>query len=329
MITQSTHNQTPVTVIIHTKNSAKTLADTLLSVQWAKEIIVMDMHSTDTTVAIAKSYNAKIFYFDDVGYVEPARNEAISKATQPWICIVDSDEVIPEMLAEKLQALANGDATADAYFIARKNRVFGGWLRSAGWWPDYQLRFFTKGSVVWSDAIHSSPTIDGTVDYLPESEELALDHNNYPTVESFIERLNRYTSHEVVTRLEKTSKQSSKSEKVAPIAPVTELTLLTSWKNELFSRLFKLNGIDAGVRGVGVSYLQAMYELVVQLKIWETQHSAKPDQTTFLKKHKKQETIQFFTEFQKELHYWIADWHINHNSGVSQFIWKIRRKFRV
>ncbi len=329
MTATSTSTKAPISVIIHTKNSEKTLADTLLSVQWAKEIIVMDMHSTDTTVAIAKSYKAQIFYFDDVGYVEPARNAAISKATQEWICIVDSDEVIPDLLAQKLQALASNDATADAYFIARKNRVFGGWLRSAGWWPDYQLRFFRKGSVVWSDAIHSSPAIDGSVDYLPESEELALDHNNYPTIESFIERLNRYTSHEVVTRLEKAAKQTTKSGKKGDLAPITEQTLLTSWKNELFSRLFKLGGIDAGVRGVGVSWLQAMYELVVQLKIWEDQQKNSHEQSAQQTIKNQQEVIQFFSDFQKDARYWIADCQVNHTSGLQQFIWRMRRKFRV
>lgn len=297
----------PITVIIHTKNSALTLADTLMSVSWASEILVMDMHSTDETIAIAKAYNAHIHYFPDVGYVEPARNAAITLAKNPWICIVDSDETISSELALKLQTLSQGDATADAYFIPRKNMVFGGWLREAGWWPDYQLRFFRKGTVTWSDSIHSSPKIDGDIDYLPEAEQLAIEHANYPTVNSFIERLNRYTTHEVSSRKTKTH--------------LDENELLTSWKNELFSRLFKLKGVNAGVRGVGVSMLQAMYELVVQLKIWEN-NTSREDQDP-------QKVFEFFRSFRSELLYWIADWHVQRTSGISKIIWQIRRKFRI
>lgn len=322
----------PVSVIIHTKNSAQTLADTLMSVAWASEIIVMDMHSTDETISIAKAYNAKIHYFPDVGYVEPARNAAIALAKHSWICIVDSDEVISNELAVKLQSLSQGDATADAYFIPRKNMVFGGWLREAGWWPDYQLRFFRKGKVSWSDVIHSRPTIDGDVDYLPEAEQVAIEHANYPSVSSFIERLNRYTTHEVTTR--------------TVTAHLDENELLTSWKNELFSRLFKLKGMNAGVRGVGVCMLQAMYELVVQLKMWEQHQAVGSNQVGKMQPGHKysdesqtnsnsaqdpdpQKVLAFFQTFRSELQYWIADWHVRRTSGLSKIFWQFRRKFRI
>ena len=72
-----------ISVVINTKNTEKTLAAALKSVvHVADEIIVVDMHSTDETVAIAKKYTSKIFQYKDVGYVEPARNFAIQKATQ-------------------------------------------------------------------------------------------------------------------------------------------------------------------------------------------------------------------------------------------------------
>ena len=297
-----------ITVIIHTKNSANTLQRTLDSVSWATEVLVVDMHSTDETLQIAKKNKVRIETVPDYGYVEPARNAAINMAKSGWICIVDSDEVISEKLATKLQQLAQGDATADAYWIARKNIVFGGWLHSAGWWPDYQLRFFKKGTVGWPEKIHATPKIDGTIDYLTDSEDLAIEHFNYPDVASFLERLNRYTTHEVSDRQKK---------------DVSQETLVNAWSNEFFSRVFVHKGIDGGVRGLGISWLQAMYELVVQLKMWEQQQNTEHPNT------RSEEGIKAIEKFSRDLNYWIADYKIRQSSGLTQLVWRVRRTLKV
>jgi len=297
-----------ISVIIHTKNSQDTVADTLESVTWADEILVVDMHSTDKTVAIANKFGAKVITVDDVGYVEPARNTALKQATFPWICIVDSDEVVPTTLAKHMQTLASGSASADAYLIPRKNMVFGGWLSTGGWWPDYQLRFFKKGIVNWPEHIHSQPKIDGTVANLEAKQEFALVHANYPSVSSFLQRLDRYTTHEVTSRSQ--SKQNTQP-------------MVTHWSNELFRRLFALKGIEGGTRGVGVSFLQAMYEMVVVLKTWEKNEFATKSNDT------QQETIKQLSQFRSDLQYWIADWHVKNSSGLNQIWWRIRRSFKL
>jgi glycosyltransferase involved in cell wall biosynthesis len=299
-----------ISVIIHTKNSEQTLSDTLTSVAWADEILVVDMHSTDNTVAIAKKSDAKVITVDDVGYVEPARNTALQQAKFPWICIVDSDETVPKALAKHLQSLASGAATADAYLVPRKNNVFGGWLTTGGWWPDYQLRFFKKGTVNWPAQIHSQPKIDGTVANLPAKEEFALDHANYPSVSSFLQRLDRYTTHEIDSRTQPKSSQNSQS-------------LIRNWSNELFRRLFALKGIEGGTRGVGVSFLQAMYEMVVLLKTWEKNEYAHTENDT------EQKTIEQLSQFKSDLQYWIADWHVKNSSGITHIWWRIRRSFKL
>lgn len=303
------------TVLIHTKNSETTLAATLKSVTWADEILVIDMHSTDKTVALAKKHGATVITVDDVGYVEPARNTALKAAKFPWILIVDSDETVSHTLAKHLQSLASGAATADAYLIPRKNFVFGDWLSTGGWWPDYQLRFFKKGIVNWPEQIHSQPKIDGSVEQLPLKEELAIEHANYPTVSSFLERLDRYTTHEVHSRSKTNTSQIANSE--------ASEALVTNWSNELFRRLFAFNGIKGGTRGVGVSFLQAMYEFVVVLKSWEK--NGYKESTTNTEK----QTIAQLGKFKSDLQYWIADWHVKNTSGIPQLWWRMRRSFKL
>lgn len=299
-------NQT-ISVVINTKNAAKTLAQALESVVWATETIVMDMKSSDNTTSIAEKFAANVFTHPDVGYVEPARNAALEKASGDWILVLDADEEVPETLATRLQQLAQGDATADAYYLPRKNIVFSTWYQYAGWWPDYQMRFFKKGVVNWPAEIHQQPHITGTTDYLAPQEHNAITHHNYQTIEQFLSRLNRYTSHEVSAR----DRQKT-----------TTLSVVSNFSNELLSRMFKHKGIDGGIHGVGISYLQAMYELVVSLKIWE--------ETGFdLTKNDQNLTIHELRTFQRSLNYWIADWKANHSSGLIKIYWLVRKKLKI
>lgn len=296
-----------LSVVINTKNAATTLKATLDSVEFADEIVVVDMQSTDATVAIAREVTSRIFSVKDVGYVEPARNTAINKASGDWILIVDADEEVPPSLRRHILELIQDESAAEAYFIPRKNIVFGTWYHYAGWWPDYQLRLFQKGAVRWSSKIHQQPETSKPPKYLPAKEELALIHHNYQTVEQFIDRLNRYTTHEAANR--------------QPAELGTE-ALVRGFSQELLSRLFKHQGIDGGMHGVSLSFLQAMYEMTVVAKQWQAVGfpTTKRDQA---------KTLEALKALQQDLSYWMADWHVHHTSGVSQLAWRIRRRLRV
>ena len=117
-----------ISVVINTRNEEKNLPRCLASVKGlADEIVVTDMESIDKTVEIAKKAGAKVFKHKQTGYVEPARNYAISKATGEWILILDADEETPPSLVKKLKQLVK-TGKADYYRLPRKNIVFGRWL---------------------------------------------------------------------------------------------------------------------------------------------------------------------------------------------------------
>lgn len=297
-----------LSVVINTKNAATTLKRTLKSVRFADEVVIVDMQSTDATLAIAQEVTDRIFSVKDVGYVEPARNTALSKATGDWILLVDADEEVPETLRDYLFERMEQPDSAEAYYLPRKNIVFGTWYHYAGWWPDYQLRFFKRGTVTWPTKIHAQPETTSKPEYVPAKEELALVHHNYQTVEQFIDRLNRYTTHEAANRRSTGTPQSSQ--------------LIRAFHQELLSRLFRHQGIDGGMHGVSLSFLQAMYELVVVAKQWQ---AAGFRPTT----NDQGATLEALKSFQQDLSYWMADWQVHHTSGVEQLIWRIRRRFRI
>jgi glycosyltransferase involved in cell wall biosynthesis len=301
-----------LSVVINTKNSERTLKLALDSVQFASEIIVMDMHSTDDTIKIAEKAKAKIFTHPDVGYVEPARNAAIAKASNDWVFILDADEVVPEKLAHTLQEIANSSETADAYWVPRHNKVFGEYLNHTGWWPDYQLRLFKKGAVKWSDEIHQPPMVTGKQEHLPVDTELAIQHDNYPTVEEFVSRMNNYTTVE------------SKQAKHTALANASAADVIKLFSDEFLSRFFAHKGYKDGKRGTMLSLLQAMYPIMTAAKVWQdngyTSESEKEGDTSLV--------IDELEKFSQSLQFWINDYKGSKLAGWKRLMWKLHNKIR-
>lgn len=295
--------QLPISVIINTKNSHKYLERCLKSAAFSDDIVVVDMNSQDDTIEIAKKFTNRIFSFDDVGYVEPARNFAIAKAKHDWIFVLDADEEISTELKNQLEDLIS--SKVEVYDVPRKNIVFDKWLQHAGWWPDYQRRFFKKGHVVWQDKIHSIPTVTGQIKKLPPLAKNAIIHHNYQTIEQYIDRLNKYTSIESLqNKLESTDQAKIIREAFA----------------ELFRRYFKEEGFKDNVHGLSVSMLQVFYQVVKQLKIWQSQgfqdmSDSVSDQLSMII---------------KEFKYWYAYYRQKSTKNpFAKLYWKFRMHFKI
>lgn len=302
-----------LSVVINTKNSARTLAQTIESVKaHVAEVIVVDMKSTDDTVQLAKKLGATVFtYKEDVGYVEPARNFAISKSPTEWVLLLDSDETMPLTAWPAIaKAIEVADVPVAGYFLARQNWIFGAWVKSAGWWPDYNLRLFRREAVVWPETIHAVPFITGTTEQFPAKEELSIIHQNYPNVEDFLERLNRYTTKEITPHAQR---------------DVSGASLVNVVAAEWLRRLFADKGIEGGAHGVALSLLQCFYQLSTELKFWQVKGFPESESPVAAA----ESTIRSIQQFQRDLNYWIADYQVQRTTGFRQWVWRMRRKFSI
>ena len=295
-----------ISVVINTLNEEKKIGRAIDSAKgFADEVIVVDMHSTDKTCETAEEMGAKVFMHERTGYVEPARNFAISKASNPWIFILDADEEIPPGLkTEILKIMKNTEA--DYYRIPRKNIIFGKWIKHARWWPDMNIRFFKKGYVSWNEVIHAVPMTQGVGADIEAKENLAIIHHNYDSVDSYISRMNNYTTYHAKIKIDEGYKFSWKDVVIKPMG-------------EFLSRYFYGQGYKDGLHGLALSLLQAFSELSVYLKIWQNENFEE-------KNLKLNEVTALFREQEKEIHYWEADSSVKEDGS---FYGKIRRRLKI
>jgi glycosyltransferase involved in cell wall biosynthesis len=129
-----------ISILILTCNEAANLPACLAALQWTDDILVVDSHSTDNTVAVARAAGARVLQNRFVNFAEQ-RNFGIEHGglKHEWVLHLDADEVVgPEFVAEMLQAIQTGDL--DAYRVPSKMIFQGRWLKHSGMYPTYQVR---------------------------------------------------------------------------------------------------------------------------------------------------------------------------------------------
>ena len=194
----------PVSVLVPIKNEAANLPRCLACVQWADEIFVVDSQSTDGSAEIAQRHGAKVVQFDFKGTWPKKKNWALRNLPfkNEWVLILDADEVLPAQAAGEIAgAIANSGDVA-GYWINRRFFFLGRWLKHS-YYPNWNLRLFrhslgryeklTEAETKSGDnEVHEHVIINGKTARL----KCEMDHYAFPTIESFIEKHNRYSNWE-------------------------------------------------------------------------------------------------------------------------------------
>ena len=178
-----------LSAIIITKNEAGNIADCLDSLSFCDERIVVDSSSDDDTVQIAERNGARVVPHDFVGF-GAQKNFALAQAKGNWVLSIDADERVTPALEEEIKmAVAAGEA--DAYEMPRRSTFCGRAMRHSGWYPDYVLRLFRRGSARFSDHIvHERVACDGKVGRLREP----ILHFPVARLEDALSRIDRYST---------------------------------------------------------------------------------------------------------------------------------------
>ena len=203
-------DKVPVSVIVPIKNEAENLSRCLESVQWADEIFVVDSQSTDGSAEIAERLGARVVQFDFNGTWPKKKKWALENLPfkNEWVFILDADEVLPPAApAEFRHAIGNAGDIA-GYWINRRFFFLGRWLKHS-YYPNWNLRLFrhslgryeklTEARTESGDnEVHEHVIVDGKTARL----KCEMDHYAFPTVESFMEKHNRYSNWEARVAVE-------------------------------------------------------------------------------------------------------------------------------
>lgn len=250
----------PLSVVIITKNEASRLEDCLKSVDsWAAEIIVLDDHSTDETVRIAKRFTDKV-YERTMDIEGKHRNYAYSLASNEWVLSLDADERVTPELRDEIYALFEKGADCNGYAIPRKNFLGTYWARYGGMYPSAQLRLFRKDKFKYDELAEVHPQA-----YMSDPRgNLKGDilHYTYRDFTDAVAKLDRQTDLEA-------KKWFREKRKVGAFGTVRKMI-------DRFSRqYFKKQGHKDGVIGLFLAVNAAMYQFLSFAKYWELKNNAR------------------------------------------------------
>ncbi|SNR75386.1 glycosyltransferase family 2 protein [Desulfurobacterium atlanticum] len=242
----------PLTVAMITYNEEENLPKTLEAIKdIASEIVIIDSHSKDKTVEIAKNYGARVFIEDWKGFREQ-KNSLIEKCTQKWILFLDADEVVSkELKKEIIEAIKKNKA--DGFILNRKTFYAGKFLNHV-WQPDRVLRLVKKESNPrWEGGnVHEYLAIDGKVEKLNGY----LFHYTYKNIYEHYQKSIKYAK----LSAEEMYKSGKKFK-------IHKLLLNPTWA---FIREYFIHmGFLDGIRGLTVAITTSYYKFAKYIFLWE------------------------------------------------------------
>ena len=268
----------PISLLVPCKNEESNLARCLKSVPWVGETFVVDSQSTDQTIEIAEELGAQVIQFNYRGGWPKKKNWALENLplTHEWVLILDADESLPPEAEEEIRSIVTNPADKNVgYWINRRYFFMGKALKHA-YFPNWNLRLFkhklgryekiTDLSTGSGDhEIHEHVVVQGLTGKLRS----IMDHHAFPTIDSFVEKHNRYSNWEAIVESSATDDDSALQHdgvkgkrrlrrifRKLPFRPTLRFLYVYLWQG----------GILDGWPGYVFARLHAQYEFLSQAK---------------------------------------------------------------
>jgi glycosyltransferase involved in cell wall biosynthesis len=267
-----------ISVFIPSKNEESNIARCIRSVLWADEVFVVDSQSTDKTIEIAEKIGAKVVQFQYKGGWPKKKNWALQNLpfTHEWVLILDADECLPPEAEDEIRMIVSNPNEKHAGYWINRRYFFSGKALKHAYFPNWNLRLFKhhlgryeKITELNTDSgdheIHEHVVVKGSTGKLKS----IMDHHAFPTIDSFVEKHNRYSNWEAVVESCSTDDESALQHdsvkgkrrlrrifRTLPFRPTLRFLYVYLWQG----------GILDGWPGYVFARLHAQYELLIIFK---------------------------------------------------------------
>lgn len=273
-------------VVILTLNERANIDACLASCTWSDDVHVLDSGSTDGTCERAQELGAKVWHNPFAGF-GAQRNWAIDNIPlkHDWVFHLDADERFTMPLVQEMDQAIRAATPHSGFYVPNQMILLGQWIKRSSGYPAYQVRFFHKGRLRFTDSGHGQR--EATTGTLGKLTTPYVHHNFSKGLAEWLERHNRYSTKEAQQIIEELSQ---------PLGLGTMLRGLLGGGMQrrrtlkrLFARMpmrstirfcFALivqGGILDGRAGLAYARLLAIYEQMIAVKVREGRQGRRKD----------------------------------------------------
>lgn len=186
----------PVTVVVLTLNEQANIAACVATcTPWSDDVHVLDSGSTDRTCEIARALGVGVHVHPFTSFGDQ-RNWAIDHIPHKhdWVFHLDADERFTPELVREIKDVLSRNRSYAGYYVPHKMMFMGRWLKRAGQYPVYQVRFFHRGRLRFRDYGHGQREL--TTGKLGRLRQPYLHFNFSKGLTDWLEKHNRYSTLE-------------------------------------------------------------------------------------------------------------------------------------
>jgi glycosyltransferase involved in cell wall biosynthesis len=270
-------------IFILTHNEELDIAACIESAQLSDDVVVIDSFSADRTIEIASRYPVRVIQHAFASHGQQRTWMLREVPTQyEWVYILEADErMTPALFAECLRTIQAPQHVG--YYVAERVMFMGQWIRHSTQYPRYQMRLFDKQKVWFDDYGHTErEVVDGTTGFLKETYP---HYTSGKGMSRWIDKHNIYSTNEAKETVHQLDAGSVSWRRL--LFGKTEVERRRALKNlslripgrplvRFLYMYFILGGIWDGKPGFTWCTLQAFYEYLILVKVWELRHMPVP-----------------------------------------------------
>ena len=181
----------PLSLILITKDNARTLKRCLESADFVDEKILLDSGSRDETLAIARVAGCRITETADFPGFSAQKQRALERVTTDWVLALDADEWIEPALKVEMLAALDDPGDAAGFEMPRHSSFCGQVLRHGDWGRDRVVRLVRRNRARYGGGlVHDRIQVDGRI--VPLASPLL--HEAVFDLEQALWRMNYYST---------------------------------------------------------------------------------------------------------------------------------------